>query len=519
MDLIKKWDVYGKPVTFYYSSSTVHKTFFGGVLSLISFSLMMTITITSLINFLYQKPVINSNIVFFINKKFTQLEGMEIKGKLILENKESIGQLDDFIKYYRIVLHEKYYNELENYQVANIAKVGVNNYQFNVKMSISDVFKEKEISSLKIMSCEEIMKNPNMGWESRENATTCDINYQKYFNKDYKYDSYLFSFDTPIYTVDRKGTLHKVPHQNELRFKVTQNKNVVYAMDTKYVVIEDDSNIYYTHKKYDAYFTMKRPNHIEEKDREKDYSLEIQLQNESNDQMVLITIYKYKLLDFLAKLGGIMKIITFVKMTGKFWSSFFYEQTLYNLLVKRKNPYLEQKKELLETSIYRNSTKLKKADTPEGGEQTSIIKKELNSTAGPFDLGDYSRNKKSNPTMNYASYCSWFLNRFCKSWYSNKEAKQKRLMLSDTLGLNNYLLHLDYIDRQIILEQQTGEIEKKIKDVINRNKGGVPLVDVNENENIQEVVGHERDLKGTDNTLIDIQNENNLNKPLTFQEK
>ena len=27
-------------------------------------------------------------------------------------------------------------------------------------------------------------------------------------------------------------------------------------------------------------------------------------------------------------------------------------------------------------------------------------------------------------------------------------------MITDTLGLSNYLLHLDYIDRQIILEQQ-----------------------------------------------------------------
>ena len=46
-------------------------------------------------------------------------------------------------------------------------------------------------------------------------------------------------------------------------------------------------------------------------------------------------------------------------MTGKFWSSFFYETTLYNLLVKRKNIYLEQKKKLLDTSVYNNTNKLK----------------------------------------------------------------------------------------------------------------------------------------------------------------
>lgn len=46
---------------------------------------MMTIKITYRYNFLYQKPVINSNVVFFINKKFAELEGMEIKGKIINE--------------------------------------------------------------------------------------------------------------------------------------------------------------------------------------------------------------------------------------------------------------------------------------------------------------------------------------------------------------------------------------------------------------------------------------------------
>ena len=46
MDFLKKYDIYGKPVTFYYNTSTVHKTIFGAILSILSFSLMMTITIT-----------------------------------------------------------------------------------------------------------------------------------------------------------------------------------------------------------------------------------------------------------------------------------------------------------------------------------------------------------------------------------------------------------------------------------------------------------------------------------------
>ena len=100
--LIKNWDLNGKPITFYYLTSSIHKTIFGGILSVVSFSLMLTITISTLINFLYQKPNINSNIVFYINKKFMYLENMDIKGSIRLDNNDEENQLDDFVKYFRV---------------------------------------------------------------------------------------------------------------------------------------------------------------------------------------------------------------------------------------------------------------------------------------------------------------------------------------------------------------------------------------------------------------------------------
>ena len=209
MDFIKKWDIYGKPVTFYYNTSTVHKTYFGALLSILSFSLMMTITITSFYNFLYQKPAVSSNIVYFINKKFAQLEAMAIKGKLSMDETEDTEQIDEFVKYFRIVLHEKYFDEVETFNVAKLVKVG-SDYVFNVTMSISDVFKEKEFSSLKIMSCNDIKKKSEVNWASQFNETTCDIHYQKYLSKNYKSNSYLLSFDAPNYTIDRKGRLRQV---------------------------------------------------------------------------------------------------------------------------------------------------------------------------------------------------------------------------------------------------------------------------------------------------------------------
>ena len=511
MQYFKKFDFYGKNVTFFYGSSTFHRTIFGGLLSIFTFSLMMAITITSLYNFLYQKSIINSNVVFFINKKFTELEGMEIKGQIIndiskdnlSEGNENQNNLDEFLKYYRIVLHEKYYDELENYHVAKLTKLNNNSYQFNVEMYISDVFKEKEFSSLKIVSCYELLKNDNTKWpklniieENNENkknleneemnsfdnsASMCLPEYDNYFTNNKKEGLFHFSFETPIYTVDRKGDLHKVPHTTQLNFKVKENYFSSYSMDTKYVVIEDDSNIYYSKKKYDAYFTMKRPILMNENDNDNNgFSLHIDLQNKNNEQIVLITIYKSKLLDFLAKLGGIMKIITIMKMTCTFWSSYFYEKTLYKLIVKRKNPYLAQKKLLLEPTLRNvgprriiNSFTDKKFDpeTSSVRSQNSVnynyTLNNYNSNIGPFALPD--KLNKKNLNDEYCSYFAWIMNKFCKIIYNNKEARRKKLMITDTLGLSNYLLHLDYIDRQIILEQQTGEIDEKIKEILAKN--------------------------------------------------
>ena len=514
MQYFKKFDFYGKSVTFFYGSSTFHRTIFGGLLSIFTFSLMMTITITLLYNFLYQKSVINSNVVFFINKKFAELEAMEIKGQISSltepnfkennDNSTNNNILDEFLKYYRIVLHEKYYDELENYQVAKITKLNNNSYQFNVEIYISDVFKEKEFSSLKIVSCYELLKSDNTYWpqekiieENEENfkkfeeekedffdnsASMCLPEYKNFFNnKNLKDISFTFSFDTPIYTVDRKGNLHKVSHMTQMNFKVKENYFSSYSMDTKYVVIEDDSNIYYSKKKYDAYFTMKRPVLIRTNENDNNgFSLDIDLQNKNNEQIILITIYKYKLLDFLAKLGGIMKIINIMKMTCTFWSSYFYERTLYKLIVKRKNPYLEQKKLLLEPSLRNAGTRkiINTFNDKKFDPETSSVRSQnsvnynytlsnYNSNIGPFTLPD--KFNKKNVNDEYCSYFAWIMNKFCKIIYNNKEARRKKLMITDTLGLSNYLLHLDYIDRQIILEQQTGEINEKIRDILAKN--------------------------------------------------
>ena len=522
MNYFKKFDFYGKNVSFFYGSSTIHRTIFGGLLSIFTFSLMSAITIYSLYNFLYQKPVINSNVVFFINKKFAELKGMEINGQLTLDIQEDMlndyinvnntyNQLDDFLKYYRIVLHEKYFEEIEKYHVAKIIRIDNSTFQFNVEMHISDVFKEKEFSSLKIISCDELFKKESsVIWPKLENLENendlneydennlekkfefdnspqmCLTEHSKYFENIKKHNleniDFIFSFDTPIYTVDRKGDLHKTQHLTRLNFNVRENLFLSYSMDINYVVIEDDSNIYYEKKKYDAYFTMKHPVLIHEDDTliKNDYSLNIDLKNENNDQIILITIDKYKLLDFLAKLGGIMKIITIMKMTCTFWSSYFYEKTLYKLIVKRKNPYLEQKRLLLEPTLRNISSKkiMNPYNDKKFDPETSSVRSQAsvnynytlnnyNSDIGPFALPD--KMKKKDVNDEYCSYFAWVMNKFCKLIYSNKEARRKKLMITDTLGLSNYLLHLDYIDRQIILEQQTGEINNKIKELLARS--------------------------------------------------
>ena len=514
MEFLKKWDIYGKPVTFYYNTSTVHKTYFGALLSILSFSLMTTITITSLINFLYQKPAISSNLVYFINKKFAQLDAMVIVGKLTTAELDIEDHLNTFVKYYRIVLHEKFFDGMETFQVAKLVKTEDTSYEFNVTKSIKDVFKEKEFSTLKIMSCADIKQQNKVEWASYENEMSCDINYEKYFKKNFSSNSFLLSFDAPNYSVDRKGGLIKIPHQNKLNFKVILDKKFSYLMETKYVVIEDDTNIYYTHKKYDAYFTMKRPIEIKEDSFDKKFTLEILMQNNNNDQIVLISLHKYKLLDFLAKLGGIMKIITFMKMTGKFWSSYFYEKTLYNLLMNRNNPYLSQKKKLFE-SLKNRKIKLNDylnnmtnnmpistgGDNGENSQNIILVK----------NKGENVESIKKNDNNKYSSYKAWFMNRFCKFIFIDYEAKEKREMLAETLGLNNYLMHLDYIDRQILLEQYNGDINKKIDEIINSNK-----IDNIKSENDESKFDFQKTDKNIELSLLEQPGENNLKKPLNI---
>ena len=83
-------------------------------------------------------------------------------------------------------------------------------------------------------------------------------------------------------------------------------------------------------------------------------------------------------------------------------------------------------------------------------------------------------------------------------------------MLAETLGLNNYLLHLDYIDRQILLEQHDGDINKKIEEIINKNK---EQESDNGNENDNTNCELQKEMKANIMEQLDV-NENRLDKPL-----
>ena len=90
-------------------------------------------------------------------------------------------------------------------------------------------------------------------------------------------------------------------------------------------------------------------------------------------------------------------------------------------------------------------------------------------------------------------------------------------MLAGTLGLNNYLLHLDYIDRQILLEQHSGNINQKIEEIINKNKvKEINSIENNDNDNTG--MDLKNSIKGTELSLIGNPNENNLNRPLNLED-
>ena len=88
-------------------------------------------------------------------------------------------------------------------------------------------------------------------------------------------------------------------------------------------------------------------------------------------------------------------------------------------------------------------------------------------------------------------------------------------MLSETLGLNNYLLHLDYIDRQILLEQHDGDINKKIEEIIHKNKEREEKEKETENELNPDNTKNElqKEIKTAELALIEQVEGNDLQKP------
>ena len=457
LDVIKGWDLNGKPVTFYYNTSTMHKTIFGALLSITSFSLMLFITLFSLINFIYQKPEITSNIVFYVNKKFTRLEYLDLIGK-IKGNNLSKEQMNHLSKYFRIVFSETNdFNEINNLRVSKF-ELKNNEINFKVRIPISNVYKDKNFGTVKLMTCKELKKYDFTNWQDTNDYNQCLDNYEFYFSE-YQNNNFIFSFDVPIFSVDRKGNLQKTPHLIEFPFVLEKDKKIIFTSDSKFVVIEDDSNLYYSNIKYEAYVFLKNPKiDIKEFEENEHFSLDLNLENIFSEQVVHILIKKFKILETFSKLGGVLKIITLMKMTCKFWSSYFYENMLYDLVVTHTNPFFEEKKLILE----------KFYSLPSSKDHYRMVSNLSNNNNNNENNNILRKKTRFNPKEPYIPYITWFSFRFCRCCYKNPEAKRKREMLCDIFGLKNYLLHLDYIDREIAKERM-GKINNEIKNFDNVN--------------------------------------------------
>jgi hypothetical protein len=467
----------------------MHKTIFGALLSMTSFSLMLFITLFSLITFIYQKPEITSNIVFYINKKFSRLEYLDLIGKIRGKNL-SKEQMNNLTQYFRIVFLEK--NEFNEINYLRVSKFELKNNEINFKVQIpiSNVYKDKNFGTVKLMTCKELKNYDFVNWKDEKEYNECLENYENYFSQ-YENNNFIYSFNVPIFSVDRKGNLQKTPHEIEFPFNLEKNKKNIFTSDSKFVVIEDDSNLIYSNIKYEAYIFLKKPN-LEIKTLNKDefFSLDINLVNIFREQVAHILIKKFKILETFSKLGGVLKIITLMKMTCKFWSSYFYESMLYDLVVTHTNPFFEEKKLMLEK--YYSLPSYKDHYRNFSNDFNLSNKNNNNNENNNENVNIYRKKTRFNPKENYTPYITWFSFRFCRCCYKNPEAKRKREMLCDIFGLRNYLLHLDYIDREIAKER-LGKINEEIKNFNNNEFNYIS------NNNI-------------DNNNIDNNDNNNFNK-------
>ena len=187
-----------------------------------------------------------------------------------------------------------------------------------------------------------------------------------------------------------------------------------------------------------------------------------------------------------------------MKMTCKFWSSYFYENMLYDLVVTHTNPFFEEKKLILE----------KFYSLPSSKDHYRMVSNLSNNNNNSENNNILRKKTRFNPKEPYIPYITWFSFRFCRCCYKNPEAKRKREMLCDIFGLKNYLLHLDYIDREIAKERM-GKINNEIKNFDNVNN-----FSFNNNDNNNDINNN----NNNNNKINQINSNDKLNSSKDFSE-
>lgn len=320
------------------SKAYVHKTFIGGIFSIIYCCLWISIAVMMIVRYIQSPYKLSSHVVSGIDQEFSKpsYEEVSVHSKIYIQNK-TITEIKDFFSYFKFIFLYK--------------KKGIDSpfgfiysCDFNdgasciVDLSLKDDYFQvdnDDYPSINVYSCHSLDKLKKSGWVNIEQGESllgdCNENVTEVYSKDYIKNKFKIEITMPFNSLSSSYEVTKIDKKYEAFFSVAKEKVDKYVFEQIKLQVAKSSQ-YFPGTTQKNYINWRHPNKesfsLYYSD---DYHFTSVFSSRNGDMIYYYQVKRESFLNILINLGGLLKFLGLLLYIPNIWNKYFRQKALLTL--------------------------------------------------------------------------------------------------------------------------------------------------------------------------------------------
>lgn len=340
------------------SRAYVHKTFVGGVFSIIYASLWIALTVSIIVKYFQSPDVLNSHLISGIDQQYSRpnFSLVTVKSKLILQDHDA-QDLKDFFNYFLFAfMYRESASSLPKTQFIECDFTDGESCQFSLSLK-NEYFSisSDDYPSINLISCTDFKTYRDKGLIIIDGddslLTKCTGDVSEVYSKPYIGSKFVYDITMPFYSLTKKYIVNVNDKVYETMFKVKEALPDKYVFEQIKIQTEYSNYFFFGSKNTSTYINWRYP----DKDGislylSNNYQYTIVFSSRNGDIMWYYEVSRGSLLTILIELGGLLKFVGLFLYLPMIWNKYFRQKALLTL-----NNFFERNSMMNESNDNSNS--------------------------------------------------------------------------------------------------------------------------------------------------------------------